>query len=419
MKKIKLTSSPFVLENKDFQTIQISIFFPFDEKEEDFAKIALLPGMLMYMNNEYPTEEEFQLFKKKNYILNIGCMQNTIGTTGAFSFTLTIPESKLLEKNYYEEQIRFFKEMIFNPKIIDNHFDEFEFEREKKNLFTHLNNALKNMRVYQNYKLKKLIDTDGILSRNIFDFKDQIDVLTNNDLYKFYLKYIKNNQYMIFVMGNTENTDIITLLNKHFNYSNGFDFNCKFNNFLKPRNENVNIFEEEKDFRDSSLSVVYKVENMCEDDFIYLDTITGLLSSLSSRLLSKKLRDENDLIYSHKINNYSRFGCFEITAYINKNNKDIVQEKIFEVINDLKDEKLIEPLLNNLKERKRLNLLRALDNKYLLFDDFIFKTLGISDTINENYEKLLKIKSSDIVKFIDRLKLDTIYFLKESDKNEE
>ena len=155
--------------------------------------------------------------------------------------------------------------------------------------------------------------------------------------------------------------------------------------------------------------------NMTEDDIIYLNVIRDLLNSLSSRLLNKKLRDENDLVYSSKVLSYDNFGAFEITALINKNNVELVKEKIQEVIEDLKNEKLITPLLENIKDRKRVNLLRILDDKYALFSDFVISDLGLDDTTEELYNKIKKVTACDIKNFIDRLILDTVYFLKEEE----
>ena len=154
---------------------------------------------------------------------------------------------------------------------------------------------------------------------------------------------------------------------------------------------------------------------MTEDDIIYLNVVRDLLNSLSSRLLNKKLRDENDLVYSSKVLSYDNFGAFEITALINKNNVELVKEKIQEVIEDLKNKELVSPLLENIKDRKRVNLLRILDDKYALLSDFVVSDLGLDYTNEELYNKIKKVTASDIKNFIDRLILDTVYFLKEEE----
>lgn len=418
MKKIILPKEPIVLDNKDFQTIQIKVMFPYSETTNDLAKVVLLPSMLMYMNNDYPNEADFLLEKKKNYILGMGCFQSTIGNTGCFSFSLNIPNSKLISEDYLEKQIKLFKSMIYNPKIVDNAFDEFELEREKKLLNMNIDNlSLNSMSGYHTYRIRNIIDDKDILSRNLVDNRNLIDEVNTKNLYEFYLDKVKNNNFVTFVMGDLDNNNIIELLNKHFynNVEGETVFEVDYEHFLEPKNNEVEYIEEQKDFKDSALSFIYKIKDMSIDDYIYLDILKGLLSSLSSRLLSKKLRDEYDLIYSHNVRTYKQFGAVEITTFINKNNKDLVIEKIYEVMAELKNKDIIEPLFDNLKERRRLSLLRILDNKQSLFSDFIYSKLLIDDTLKESYDKLLKIKFDDLVDFFDRLELETIYFLKEGE----
>ena len=152
---------------------------------------------------------------------------------------------------------------------------------------------------------------------------------------------------------------------------------------------------------------------MTISDKVYLIIIRDLLSSLSSRLLSKKLRDEKDLIYSSKVIAYLRYGALEITTFIHRDDYKEVYQSLLDVMSELEDTTVIEALLHNIKERKRINLLRKLDNKYFLFDDFIIHDLNIDFTLEEYYEMIQKISADQISQFIKRLSLDTIYFLKE------
>jgi predicted Zn-dependent peptidase len=410
---MKINNTPIILNNKDFKTIQIKVIFPYKDNINDLALSQLLPSMLNYMNNSYPTEELFQVTKKKLYILGTNVAKTVIGTDLFFSFNMIIPDTLALNNNMLEEQIKFFREIIYNPLVTNNNFNSFELDREITNLRMSIDNLYKNIRPYHSIRLREEIDDIGIFSRDIIRHMDLIDKVNTSNLYEYYLKVIKNNKPIIFIMGNVDNKEISDLCSKYLiiNKDRHKDINFNHYNYLKPR-ELHEVVEKSK-FNDSILSFVYKVDNMSKDDEVLLNTIRDLLSSLSSRLLSKKLRDENNLIYSSKVVSYPNYGVFEVTVYINNSNYLKVKDMLFEVMNDLKNEEITSNLLNNIKERKRINLYRKLDNKYLIFDDFIYNYLGLDITMEEYYKKICLITSSDISNFIDRLKLDTIYYLKE------
>ena len=272
------------------------------------------------------------------------------------------------------------------------------------------------MMPYHSYRIKNLIDNEGYLSDSLINDEDLLEEVTPQSLYEFYLKNIKECQPSIYIFGNVDEERIYNLCDKYLYIEkfNNTERDYRLDYYLKPRRE-VNYVEEESTFKDSAISFVYKVKDMTDEDIIYLNVIRDLLNSLSSRLLNKKLRDENDLVYSSKVLSYDNFGAFEITALINKNNVEFVKEKIKEVIEDLKNEELISPLLENIKDRKRVNLLRILDDKYALLSDFIVSDLGLDDTTEELYEKIKEVTACDIKIFIDRLILDTVYFLKEEE----
>ena len=420
MKTLTLPTKPIFIKNENFQTILINIIFPYQEKEEELAKQALLPAMLVYMTEKYPTEELFQKKLKENYILSYSARQITIGTTAAFNFHLEIPDKKTLKKDVIEKQVELFSEAIFHPKIENEGFDNFELKREKENLKLKIRNSEKSFKAYLSNQTAKLVDNEGIFSRNLKDHLSQIDEITPQNLYDYWKEKLNNNTPITFIMGNIEEKEITPIIEKYFiKYDKEYQtLETDYIHYLTPYRTTPQKITEEKEFRDSAISLIYKVKDMKQEDNILLSLVHSLLTSLSSRLLNKKLRDEYNLIYSSEVTFFPNYGLLKITAYINPKNKDLVEEKIKEVLNSLKDENKITPLLEKIKERRRINLIRSLDNKYSIMNDNIFKTLKIDYTSEESYNLLKEKTAKDVAEFIDRLSLDTTYFLKESDKNE-
>lgn len=416
MQNVILKNQPVILNNNDFQTIQIKVIFPFENSMDNLANIHLLPGLLNYKNNTYPSENEFSIARKKFFILGCFVSSNSLCENAEYAFNFSIPKKQILNKNYLEEQFAFFRDFIYNPLVQDNEFIEFDLDREKKNLQLCMDNMVKNIKPYQRIKIHELIDDVGIMTRELIYHQELLNQVTTKSIYKHYLDVIYNNQPIIYVMGDVDNEEITNLCNKYL-YRKKFDtknISIELFNYLKPR-ENVQEITEKSNFKDSSISFVYKIKNYNDDEYVILNLLRDLLTSLSSRLLDIKLRDENELIYSSRVSSDSRYGVFEITAFIQKDNLDIVKEKIKELVSDFKNTELIAPLLENIKDRKRVNLLRKLDSKFQIFDDFIIHDLGIDDTTEEYYEKVLKITANDISSFVDKLVLDTIYFLEEEE----
>lgn len=413
--KINISKKPYILKNNDFRTIQIQVMFPIKFRKEDLAFNNLLPNMLQFMNKKYPSEEEFVLAKKELYVLGTPCGYFGIGLNGYFGFNLIIPDTDSLKEDLLEEQFSLFSEMIYNPLVKNNCFSSFELEKEKKNLLIGIDNALKNIGPYQNIRLREIVDEDGILSLDLARNTYLIEEVTTSNLYDYYRKNIIDNSPVIFVMGNVDENRINELCDKYL-YKNFKDkvFDSELYYFMKLR-DNILEVVDESSFNNSCLSIVYKLKDATKDDYIYLNFIRDLLTSLSSRILSKILRDDLEIVYSVQVIPYTHYGLLEVKAFINKDNMEITKEKIIDVINSLKNPDIIRDGVSNLIERRRIDVIKKKDNKGLIFEDFIDSTLGISNTLEDYYEKYKNISCEDISEFVNRLVLDTIYFLKEKE----
>ena len=400
-------------DNTDFRTIVTRIFFFFDSSPINNAYATILCDLLNQKNKDYPTEEELKIAKLERYVLSVGCRNDVFGTKSAIYFDLIIPNIKTLQEDYIEKQIQLLEGLIYRPYLKNNYFDDFDINRIKNIINTYIDNSYKDLYSYQDIRLRQLLDDNNqLLTIDITQHPELLDNITKEKLYDFYSTNILNNYSFAMSMGDIDEDKMVNLLNKYIIHKPLKELDVEYYSYLKIRDEVLKI-NETGPFKDSSLTYIFKIKDCTKEDDLMLEVIHGLLSSQSSRLLGKKLRDEEELVYSTKVVPYNHFGMLGITAFINKNNKDIVGEKILEVVENLKNEELIKPLLNNLKERRKINLLSSLDSIYSIAENHFNRIFKIDDTLDEKYEKMLNITEKDVSSFIDRLVLDTIFFVEE------
>ena len=411
--KINIKNKPTIFINKDFQTIIIRVMFPFKRNDNEIIKLSLLPNMLHYVTNKYKTEKELEEACENNYILNCFCSSTSIGDISFINFNMIVPNVSVLEEDLLEEQMQILNDIIYNPKINNNEFTNEEFQREINNLKISIEKGLKEVTNYAMIKAKELLDDTGLLSATIYNHKDQIDEITPSNLYNYYLDNVFNNKPMVYIFGDIDKEKITTLCDKYIykNKYNNEKIELELKHYLKINKQKNK--EEDSKFHNSVYISFYKVKDMSEDDEILLGLVNDLLSSSSSRILSKRLRDDKELVYQTTAFTYTNYGVLGIESLININNLDIVKDEITKAINDLKDENKIKNSLFNIKENCRINLIRLKDNKISLFTEKIANDLKTDISSEEYYEKLCKITAKDIKEFVDRLVLDTTYLLKE------
>lgn len=416
MKTIQRKKEPTFFLNKDFQTIQVKVIFPFPKEEKNLAYVHILPNLLQLVCAKYPTERDYSLAMQKEYILNAMCTYSSMGELSYFTFHLTIPDTVSLRKDVLKEQFDLFSQMIYDPKLNGDAFCLEEFEREVSNLKVYVDKMMKESSSYAFIKAKEAVDPDGAFSTSIYNHLNLIEEANPKDLYQFYLDTIYNNHPLIYAFGNFDEDKLRSLCHEYL-YRQEFDDEDMSGNLdiYVPIKETPTIVNEESNFRNSVYLTFYNVKDMSDDDKILLDTVKNLLSSQSSRLLNKKLRDEHELVYSSYAINYDNNGLLAVCAYIHQSHKEETKEKIKEALKDLENEEIVSEYLPILKERFRLGLIRKLDDKMALFQEKVLEDLGIDDTSDEYYQKLCNLTPSDISQFMKRLILNTEYFLKEGE----
>lgn len=409
---------PNICLNDDFRTVHVQLLFPFSECEEDIASVAMLSNLMMRTSEKYPTEDTFRMELYRRSILGMGSRVIHVGNQCFYGFSLSLVNDKVLKQDIFEKAFLFFLDSIFHPNVTDQAFSSYYFDREKERLLSVIKNSFKNFDFYCDDKVFDVVDPIGNFKNSIYNHVEQLEDLSASDLYQFYRKVIISQTPLSFVFGDVDQDQVTSIIKKNLYQDQAVFEEPIYNDFLPRLGDDTVYCEEHIPFSQSNLQFVYKVKDMTEQDFYLLHHITMLLSSQSTRLLMKSLRDEGGLVYHTSSSVYLRRGFIVIRAMIHRGAKEETKRRIYDVMNQLKDEEFVKPLLDLVHDRMRINLKKMADNKSQLFTNYIDERLGMRLHYLDDYENYIGVTAHDIVSFMDRLKLDLVYYF-EGDKDAE
>lgn len=401
-----------VLKTENFKKILISFIFPFNREEKYSVYGSLLKRMLMLKTNNYDSEEKFRNACIRNYLIDFFIDYSKVGDNVYFEYGAVLPDNSILKDNEYsyKKTIDFIIDSIYNPYSKDEEFYEYELEKAKKALKIAIDNDLDNINSYCNYRLKDICDDEGYFKDSVINHREDIDKVTSKDLFNYYKNVIQSKRPYIFVCGNVDD-EFISILKEDFKeYTSMNDFNS---DYIKPYkiNKDVRNVEEKRKYNQSVVKVLYKIKDYKKEDQTLLSIVSTFLNSRSSNILFDYLRTKENLVYSTGAKTFENHGILFVTAKISSDKKNKTLETIFEVMNSLKDKKVISKYLNNIKDRKRINLERNKDSMDFIMNEFIDKILYDDLTSTEEYGIIKNISENDIVNFMDRFYLDTVYYL--------
>ncbi len=419
MKKLKFNNEPFIIKNKRFNTIDFIFLYPYPYEKKDMYDIRLLKNLLKCTSKDYPTEQEFKKQLLKKMIIGYDVRTIIINKNLYFEISLFIPNPNKVKTFNLDEAFSFFINAIYNPNITADEFNVKQFQREKKYLAASINNNMKNIYNYSYQRFINYYDNIGNLKNNIFTNQPLLEKTTPLSVFKCYQKIITNNEPLIIIFGDISNKQVNDLFEKYHPYHHqNIVINKDYYEFLSPRKE-YQYIEETSHYNQSVLYLGYKVLDMQEEDREYLELLGRIIDSRSTNLLFKALRLNNNLVYQTGLNFNTNYGIIYINAYLHKNSKDKAIKIIKELIDNLNNKEQISQYIKIILEEIDKQLIRQKDSKYANVNNYINKKLQLNTNLKEKYNIYSHIAVDQFLAFLKRVKLDTIYFLRGDDEEDD
>ena len=204
-----------LIKTSRFKTITVEVDFRREIQREDITKRAILKEVLLNSNKSFKTERELILESENLYDLKLVASSARMGNYTNISFKTRFLDEKYTEKNMNEESIAFLMDIIFNPNVDNNSFNE-EVVNKCKNRIEKSIKSLKDSKL--KYTLFKLLENvkDKPYSYNSYGYLEDLEKIDGKVLYDYYKDIIANDFIDIFVVGDFDGVQIKELIKKYF-----------------------------------------------------------------------------------------------------------------------------------------------------------------------------------------------------------
>lgn len=399
MNKFVKKNEPIVIVNKDFKRCILFISFPIEEATD--VLIAILKSMAFDRSAIYDTDKKIYEININNYCLSYRGEVTSIGNNYFLELTLSFPCYDSLGKDVLLDNLKFVREIIYNPYLEDGKFPIRDIEDIKSIIKNNVNRNFKDALWYFRYRNDKIIDEDNYLRDIVADDPNLLDNITSDDIYNLYKKIISRPP-IVFLIGNVDRFSAEKkireiLLNDKKEY---VVFEKKYNYYCKNISNIPEEIIEKVNFKSTGLAYNYKVKDLKDEkDIALLKIIKMIFNSTSSRLLYDTLRRDNDLVYRCGAYVYSTFGSLTIWAMIGKDNIDNVKINFDKLMKDISDINFIEEKLNLIKEEIKLDDDLVKENIHTILMRSVDKYIECKE--KTFYEIIKDISSLEVKRFID------------------
>ena len=412
------------LTTNKFKNNEIAVFLEVPLKRETITKNAILPAVLKRGSANYTSQLEIGKVLENMYGASFNAGVEKTGESLILKFYIeSLCDEYIKEKaNLAEESIKLLFDIIFNPYVQNNSFSEEYVSQEKKNLADIINSRSDDKRVYAvNRCIEEMFKGEpyGLYK---YGYAEDLKDITARSLYEYYLKMLK--ECKMYVIINGKEAENITIPQTPYDIEELktiADTSKKENkNQKKIEKTNHNQSEEkavteELDVTQGKLMIGLDVDSNNKFATSMYNVVLG--GSANSKLF-QNVREKASLAYSASSSYIRRKNAIIIKTGIELKNYEKTLSIIKAQLQDMKDGKITDDEVKSAKQlaTSSLKMIPESQDETITFslDQDMY---GENLTVEEYIKKVEAVTKEQIIDVANKVKINTIYYLKDKEKN--
>lgn len=401
-----------IINTNRFKTISIVVFLTKLFDKNDIAYGSLITRNMLFTSKKYNTKSKMTKIVEDLYDAKISASFGLTGKTESFIFSLDFLNPKYTEEMYLKKTLNYFKEILTNPNVNNNEFNNTYFNILKNDIISSIKSIKDNPRTFGSIEYAKLMYKGTPSSYSTYPNIKDVEKISSKDLYSFY-KTLFNGNYKIDIVTLGEiNFDINKYIKDNFSFLKGNNKKLEFVINHKYDTKVINKIDS-LPFNQSRLYMGYRLNNLDFHEMNHVLRIYNtILGTMNDSILFNIVREGNSLCYTIG-SYYSKYNpSLTIYAGINKKNYELTVKLIKECVEKMKDKKELERLFDSAKKTINTYLNNYYDDLSLQINERYQREFEIIEDIETLRENINKVTIDEVIKLNDKIKLSTVYLLK-------
>lgn len=369
--------------------------------KENYLLLKIFGEYVTLVNNKYKSNIKFERKLADMYDFGLNVSVNFYGSHLLLTYSFTGINFDMFKDLGFtnNDVIDLVNEYVNNPLIRNQTFVNKYVTLAKEIIITQINEIKENYQTKAFYNsIDSYLDYKGVNFNFLLSEEDVNDV-SADDLYNFYLKYIQNNKIYYYTNILSENI----LLNENYTLNFTDKISYSYTDTYKYKYVPSNIDE---------VCVFYYLS--IDTNPVVLRLLNDLIGGDSNSLLFSNIREENQLCYLISSTNYNSLNNIVITLLTSK---DLVRKANELVKDELSKLDISEENFMIAKKKYISSLMVSHDNisnelSYIMFNN-LYKNLKYEEVL----EFINKLSFTEFKDEVNKLKLEYIYQVGGNDEN--
>lgn len=423
-KEIKKGIKLHLIETEKFKTNLIAIFLSMPITRENVTKNSLLSSVLRRGSMNMQTSAEISKELEEMYGAAFDNGLDKTGDNHILKFYIEtindnfIPQS---DENMLKTGIEKLLELVFNPLVKNEAFDQEYVKQEKENIKRIIQGKPDNKARYAFDRCIEEMYKDKPYGLYKYGYIEDLENLNEKNLYEYYKKMISECKIDILVSGKIDQ-NTLKILEENENIQKLQEREAKI--IIKSIEKKKEIEEHEviEEMDVTQGKVVIGVDLNLEDEEQKYSALVynAILGGSANSKMFQEVREKASLAYTAG-SNYVRYKSnIFIKCGIEIKNYQKAIEIIRKQLEDMKNGVFTDEDISNAK-KGILSGIKSIDDEQDTELTYVFGQELSNDktTLDEYAKKVQNVSREDIVKIANSIRINTIYFLKNNEATKE
>lgn len=404
------------VKTQKYKTNSIVLKLKAPLNEETVTKRALLAYVLQSGTSQYPSTLKLRSYLDDLYGATLFVDVAKKGEYQVISFRMDIANEKYLTDStpLLEKGLEFLSQILLSPVVESNAFSSNIVEKEKRTLIQKIQSVFDDKMRYANMRLLEEMCETEPYRLHTHGRKEDVESLTPESLYAYYEQVLEEDEIDLYVIGDINEGDVENFVkNKYKLPSNRKGKPLQANTLSKQPIEEKEVLEEQE-INQGKLHLGYRTfVTFSDDDYYALQLFNGIFGGFSHSKLFLNVREKASLAYYAASRFESHKGLLLVMSGIEFANYKQAVQIIKEQMEHMREGNFTENEMEQTKAVIRNQILETIDTANglieVLYHNVISNTERPIDQLLEGIEKVTHQQIKDVA---NKVKLDTIYFLK-------
>lgn len=399
-----------IIKTDKFKTVTVGVAFRRKIKKEEITIRNLLKELMVNATYNYPTERSLIMATEDLYDLKLIAANYRVGNYAIMTFRTRFLNEVYTEDGMNEESIKFFLDLIFNPKL------DSDIPKCKKKIEKSIN-SLKDNKV--KYALSKLLETTGDMpyAYNGYGYIDDIDKISDKDIKEYYDSVIKNDIVDVYVVGDVDEAEIKNIFREYFKVTT---YHKQEINLIVPELANskkILEYSEKDNVNQTQLTILCNLKGLTDRDRKYvMPVFTEMLGGTANSILFDAVREKKSYAYYVNAIVKSYDNLLMIYSGIEHGNHKNVVKIIKKTLSEISKGKFDNDKFESAKETMISAIKASLDNPMGIITNYYAKTLVNSPNIEERIKNIGMVTRDDIIAVSKKVYMHTLFILEGQDE---